>query len=162
MTLAIRDERYGDRTTVRQIVLGAFGRSAEADLVDALRQECDSIISLLAINNEEPAGHVQFSRMIAPADALGLGPVSVFPSHQNHGIGAALIWAGLNKARQMGWACVIVLGEPAYSNRFGFRAELAATLNSEYSGPYLQGLALHGTFPTAGDIIYAPAFSRLT
>ena len=72
MALTIRLEAPGDYSAIRDVVTAAFGRAVEADLVDRLRAEGDSVISLVAVESGRIVGHVLFSRMIAPFRALGL------------------------------------------------------------------------------------------
>ena len=48
---------------------------------------------------------------------------SVLPSLQSQGIGSQLIRAGLQTLRERGVPGVVVLGEPAYYQRFGFHAQ---------------------------------------
>lgn len=91
LMIDIRDEGPADRRAVYQVVSSAFGQSAEADLVAALQQAGDSIISLVAEEEGRIVGHVVLSRMEAPFPALALAPVSVVPTRQRSGIGSALI-----------------------------------------------------------------------
>lgn len=98
--------------------------------------------------------------MTAPFPALGLAPVSVAPSHQRNGIGAALIRAAITAATDA--RAIFVLGEPDYYGRFDFDAACARDFASPYAGPYLQVLALGGPLPvTTGRIDHAPAFADL-
>lgn len=160
--MIIRDEDTADRTAIRAVVTAAFQRESEADLVDWLREDRDSVISLVAQDGDAIAGHVLFSRMTAPFRALGLGPVAVLPERQRAGVGGALIRAGLERARKADWQGVFVLGDPVYYRRFGFTPDLAEGFSSPYAGPYLMAAALQGALPVAsGEIAYAPAFARL-
>jgi putative acetyltransferase len=43
---------------------------------------------------------------------------------------------------------VVVVGDPVYYGRFGFKVETAALLECPYSGPYLQALELKTGFLT--------------
>lgn len=52
--------------------------------------------------------------------SLLLGPVAVHPTHQGEGLGALLIAQSLNKAQQIGWDRVMLVGDPPYYGRFGF------------------------------------------
>lgn len=159
-----RSETPEDAAGIHALVAAAFGRVDEADLVDRLRADGDALISWVAVDAEANAliGHVMFSPMAAPFWALGMAPVSVRPDWQGRGIGSALIRAGLNLARNEGWAGVFVLGDPAYYGRFGFEAALAAGFASPYAGPHLMAQSLAGELPAlAGEIAYAPAFSSL-
>jgi putative acetyltransferase len=160
--MIIRSETPADYAAIRSIVTEAFAGEIEADLIDALRADGDSVISLVAEEGEGIAGHVLFSRMDAPFRALGLGPVAVLPARQRSGIGAALIRAGIEEARRQGWQGVFVLGDPAYYKRFGFDPALAVGFDCVYAGPYLMALPLGETLPAeAGRVTYAPAFARI-
>ena len=162
MSAAVRDEEPGDIPLIRKVVTAAFDQALEADLVDRLRADGDSVISLVAIEDAELAGHVMLSKMSAPFPALGLAPVAVAPARQRSGIGSLLIRTALDRAREEDWAAVFVLGDPAYYRRFGFDPALAAGFESPYAGPYLMALALKGPLPaTTGRIDYAPTFADL-
>jgi putative acetyltransferase len=162
VTTVIRDEQPEDIAAVRALVTAAFGQPAEADLVDRLRADGDSVISLVAVDDGLIVGQVLFSRMSAPFRALALAPVSVLPERQNAGIGSRLIRAGLDRTADDGWQGVFVLGEPEYYGRFGFDAALAEGFSSPYAGPYFMALAIGGALPvTAGELNHAPAFATL-
>lgn len=159
----IRSENPADFASVTDIHLEAFPTSAEADLVERLRQARCSIFSLVAVNDAQIVGHAMFSKMQSPTNALGLGPVAVKAASRRRGIAAALIGEGLNRAKAAGWASVFVLGYPAYYGRFGFDARTAAGYTSRYSGPHLMGLNLQPEARAAsGALEYAPPFSELT
>jgi putative acetyltransferase len=160
--MMVRDERPEDRPAIRAVVAAAFARSLEADLVDRLRSDGDSVISLVALDAGRMVGHVMFSRMAAPFRALGLAPVAVVPDRQRRGIGSRLIRDGLERAAAGGWQGVFVFGEPRYYHRFGFQAALAQGFGSPYAGPHLMALALAGSLPaTTGRIDPAAAFRCL-
>ena len=57
----------------------------------------------------------------AGAPALLLGPIAVHPTRQGEGVGAILIAETLDRARELGWNLVILVGDPPYYRRFGFR-----------------------------------------
>ena len=161
MDILVREERPEDRAAIRDVVIAAFGRQTEADLVDQLRADGDGVISLVAADTDAIVGHALFSRMRAPFRALGLAPVSVVPDRQRAGIASRLIRAGLERAAREGWQGVFVLGEPAFYRRFGFDPALARGFASPYASPYLMALALAGELPaTTGRIEYPPAFGR--
>ena len=66
--------------------------------------------------------------------ALVLGPLAVDESCRNLGIGAALINHALAAATARGHGAVILLGDAAYYQRFGFSAEKTAKLS--LPGPF--------------------------
>ena len=103
--MMIREEEAQDVAAIRSVVEAAFGRPDEANLVDQLRTNADSVISLIALDDGCTVGHVLFSKMEAPFPALGLAPVSVLPDRQREGIGSRLIREGLAMAEKAGKAC---------------------------------------------------------
>lgn len=58
--------------------------------------------------------------LVGAHDALLLGPVAVHPTRQGEGLGALLINETLRKARDGGWARVMLVGDEPYYRRFGF------------------------------------------
>jgi putative acetyltransferase len=122
----IRYEEQRDAVAVRRVNEQAFGRKAEADLVDALRRRKDiTLISLVAVEEEDVVGHILFSPVKVASkegdwEAMGLGPLAVKPERQRRGIGSELVEAGVVECRQLGYEAVVVLGHPDYYSRFGF------------------------------------------
>jgi putative acetyltransferase len=162
LSTLVREEQPEDAAAIRAAVTAAFGQRAEADLVDRLRADGDSVISLVTVEDCRIVGHVLFSKMSAPFRALALAPVSVVPERQNAGIGSRLIRAGLERAATDGWQGVFVLGEPEYYGRFGFDPSHAADFTSPYAGPYFMALTVVGALPaTEGKLDHAPAFADL-
>lgn len=53
-------------------------------------------------------------------DLLLLGPIAVHPTRQSEGLGGLLISESLSRARGMGWARVLLVGDAPYYRRFGF------------------------------------------
>jgi putative acetyltransferase len=166
--IRLRNEQAGDADTIRAINRQAFGGDAEPQLVDDLRAEGYSRLSLVAVDGEMVIGHVLFSALPIDGprgviDALALAPLAVAPAYQKQGVGSALVREGLKQAAEQGYPAVVVLGEPEYYGRFGFRPELAASIESPYSGPYLMGIELQpGALDSAdGKAYYPPPFARL-
>lgn len=62
---------------------------------------------------------------VAGRPVLLLGPVAVHPTAQGEGLGAWLIQESLSRARDIGWARVMLVGDAPYYSRFGF-AKLGA------------------------------------
>jgi putative acetyltransferase len=160
--MIIRQEELKDGPAIHDVVQAAFGRIVEATLVDQLRADGDTVISLVAVDHASLIGHVMLSRMQAPFKALGLAPVSVRPDRQKSGVGSSLVREVLVRARLGGWDAVFVLGDPRFYRRFGFDPELASRFTSPYAGPHLMVLPLKsGLSETTGRIGYAPAFAAL-
>lgn len=139
-SVLVRDEAPADVAAIRDVVRRAFEQPAEAALVDALRRAGKATISLVAERDGRVVGHVLFSPVtLAEAPhapfASGLAPLAVLPELQKHGIGSALVRAGLARCRAAGHSFVVVLGSPAYYGRFGFVDAERHRLHSEYNVP---------------------------
>lgn len=66
--------------------------------------------------------------------ALLLGPLAVDPSLKSAGMGSALMRAAVGEARRLGHRAILLVGDAAYYERFGFSAQKTATLSMP--GPY--------------------------
>lgn len=60
--------------------------------------------------------------------ALLLGPLAVDAAHEGKGIGGALMRAAILEAKKLGHGAILLVGDPAYYERFGFSAQKMATL----------------------------------
>jgi len=160
--MIVRDEAPADHAAVHALVHAAFGQADEAVLVDRLRETGDSRVSLVAEEEDGViVGHILLSEMSAPFRALGLAPVSVTPERQGQGLGSRLIEAAIERARAMGYAAIVVLGDQAYYGRFGFEVEAAEGYASPYAGPHLALLRLTDeALPKGRRLDYAPPFEE--
>jgi putative acetyltransferase len=124
--VSIRIEEPEDAAAIRRVNELAFEGRTEADIVDALRAAGAVVLSMVAVGDHgQVLGHVLVSpvTVVTRHDEfalLGLGPVSVLPSEQHHGIGTRLIDACLEQLRLRDHAGVVVVGEPHFYHRFGF------------------------------------------
>src|SRR6476646_9425403 len=99
MTIHVREETAQDFAAIRNVVTSAFGRAAESQLVDALRDEGYARLSLVAESDGQIVGHLLFSelRIVAPHAthrALALAPLAVIPAQQRQGAGSLLVRDG--------------------------------------------------------------------
>ena len=133
--MLIRRETERDADVIRAITTAAFAQSRppgqtppEAELIDELRAGPAWIpaLSLVAVTPAgEVIGHVLGTRGHVGQDpVVAIGPPSVRPDHQLHGVGSALMHAVLGAADALGEPLAALLGDPAYYRRFGF--ELSA------------------------------------
>lgn len=167
--MLIRDENAQDRTDIHSLNASAFETCAEADLVDALRVQVHPVISLVAEEADTVLGHVMFSPVSLSGHPglkiMGLAPMAVAPQHQRQGIGTALVRAGLERCRELGFGAVVVLGHPGYYPRFGFQPAKCVGIACEYEVPEdvfmvmeLQPGYLHGA---SGIIKFHTAFGNV-
>jgi putative acetyltransferase len=137
--MLIRTEEKRDWNAVHSLNTSAFKASAEADLVDVLREKARPVVSLIAEENDKIVGHIMFTPVTLSdhpdAAIMGLAPMAVAPAYQRRGIGSALVRAGLEECKQLGFGAVMVLGHPDYYPRFGFRPASDFDLGCEYEVP---------------------------
>lgn len=170
MTFEVRAETPADRAAVRAVNERAFGRAAEADLVEALREHARPHLSLVAESGGAVVGHIFFSPVTVESaggetGAFGLAPMAVLPEFQGRGVGSELVRRGLEECRRLGQEVVFVLGHPEYYPRFGFAPAAARGLRCEYPVPdeafmlvELREGALGGR---TGLVKYHPEFGRV-
>lgn len=136
---SIRTETPRDYVSVRTVNEAAFETSAEADLVDRLREQASPLISLVAEEGGSIIGHVLFSPVTISdhptLKLMGLAPMAVMPEHQRQGVGSALVRAGLEECRRLDVGAVVVLGHPGFYPRFGFVAAAQSGITCEYDVP---------------------------
>jgi len=140
----IREDSPLDFASVQRVVTESFttsphGYHGEADLVARLRANCNHVLSLVAMDEQELIGHVLFSSVQIRTASMtiegsGLAPVSVQPARQRTGVGTALINAGLEQLESNHIPFVVVIGDPAYYGRFGFQAAADFQLNHTFDG----------------------------
>ena len=164
--LTIRPERRDDTDAIRALTAAAFPTPAEATLVDALRRQHASVISLVADDGRRVVGHILFSPVTldgTDARMLGLAPMAVWPERQRHGIGSELVGAGLAASRKRGAAAVVVVGHPAFYPRFGFVPASRFGLRCEYDVPddVFMVLELIPGSLRPGLVRYHPAFADI-
>lgn len=168
--MSIRPERESDRDAVFDVHARAFGRRAEAELVDALRARAVPQISLVADEAGLAIGHV-FLSPVTIGDAaelpapMALGPLAVHPNHQRRGAGSRLVVEALERARRAGHPLVVVLGNPAYYRRFGFVRAALHDLRYERPAPepafQVVALSPGALAGRRGLVRYHAAFSSL-
>jgi putative acetyltransferase len=180
----IRTETQDDIAAIREVIGAAFADQPgegqpEQRIVDALRDAGALTLSLVADIDGRIAGCIAFSPVTvlpvttspgtsAPASRgegsgqwFGLGPLAVAPRDQHHGVGKALVRAGLTELERLRASGCVVLGEPGYYQRFGFAAGTGlqlANLPPEYFlAVSLTGTTAERTIPE-GQVRYHPAF----
>ena len=127
--MIIRKETIADREAITEVTIAAFknhpiSKQTEQFIIKALRDADALTLSLVADIDGRVVGHIAFSPVIISdntEDWYGMGPVSVLPEYQKQGIGKLLINNGLSSLKKLaGQGCVLV-GDPKYYQRFGFK-----------------------------------------
>jgi putative acetyltransferase len=164
LDIKIRAEMPEDILAVDGVIAAAFqgaphSSHTEQFIVAALRRAGRLTVSRVATHNDEVVGHVAVSPVRVSGKDLGwsgLGPVSVLPNYQRRGIGSALVMEALLVASSGGAAGCVVLGDPAYYERFGFRANGALVL-PECPPEHFMAVAFGDSVPS-GTVSYDDAF----
>lgn len=165
---AILDRAYGDCRFTKPSVRLREGRLPTDGL------------SLVAIERGRVIGTVRTWNVTDAhaRPALLLGPLAVDCVAQGRGVGAKLMRRAIREARRHGHRAIILVGDPAYYEQFGFSARKTGELRMP--GPFAQerllGIELiagsltgaHGLVRAAGeqipadlpDFIVAPAYTR--
>ncbi|MGA2836633.1 MAG: N-acetyltransferase [Acidimicrobiales bacterium] len=119
------DDRAQVLRTVREAFSGEVGDGREeVEIVGAIWSLGAPFAAgdLVAVAGGEIVGHVLAS--FGNLDGLavpGIAPLAVRPDRQGQGIGTALMTELLRQLNQRRCPLVVVLGDPCYYGRFGFR-----------------------------------------
>ncbi|MGC4376647.1 N-acetyltransferase [Fictibacillus sp. Mic-4] len=147
MDITIRQEVPEDYKMTEAVVKNAFANmefsdKKEHELVSRLRKSDAFVpeLSLVAILGEKIIGHILLSKIKIvnghhPVESLALAPVSVLPEHQHKGIGKRLIAEALQKAKELGYCSVVVLGHPGYYPKFGFKKASSWGIKAPFEVP---------------------------
>lgn len=163
-SLELRPETPADSDAIALVLGRAFlghphSDGTEAALVEALRSAGALTVAMVAVADGTIRGYAAASPVCIGGHAgrwHGLGPVAVDPVWQGRGLGTALVRACLDRLRERGSEGCVVLGDPAYYGRFGFRAGLGPTYPGAPEGAF-QSLTFTGAIPH-GETRYHPAF----
>ncbi|WP_246849928.1 GNAT family N-acetyltransferase [Rufibacter roseolus] len=133
MEITIRQEKPDDFKTVFDLVGKAFEAEPLSDhteqfLVERLRKSSAFIpeLSLVAQIGNRIVGHILLTKLkikngLNEFESLALAPVSVLPEFQREGIGGMLIEHAHQKAKELGYKSVILIGHATYYPRFGYK-----------------------------------------
>ncbi len=163
--MMIRSETPADYQSIREIHIAAFAnhpfsQQTEHRIVDALRADNALVVSLVAEVDGIVRGHIAFSSVMIDGETdawFALGPVAVDPAYQGTGIGRRLIETGLAQLRDQGAHGCLLVGDPAYYERFGFRHNPALTF-AGIPPEYLLCLPFGESTPS-GEVSHHAAFS---
>jgi len=128
--MIIRTETESDINVISDVTRAAFENLAisnhtEQFIINALRAANALTISLVAEVDGKVLGHIAFSPVTISDGSqnwYGLGPISVLPLYQKQGIGKSLMQEGLSRLKARGAEGCVLVGDPGYYTRFGFRS----------------------------------------
>ena len=160
----IREETPNDAPLIARIVERAFeghphSRGNEVAIIRNLRAAFALPVSLVAEANGQVRGYVAASSVkIAGRSSkwFGLGPMAVDPTVQGQGVGGALVNECLDRLRSRGASGCVVLGNPTYYCRFGFRAHTGLSYKAA-PAEYFMAVSFNASIPS-GEVTYHAAF----
>lgn len=133
MHTTIREENKKDYLSIFDLIKKAFKDQEYSDhkehfLVEKLRKSEAFVpeLSLVAEIENNIVGHILLTEIkIKTSDdeitSLALAPVSVLPEFQGKGIGGKLIKEAHQRAKDLGYQSIILLGHENYYPRFGYK-----------------------------------------
>jgi predicted N-acetyltransferase YhbS len=125
-------ERPEHQAAIANLLDISFGPTRESKTVYRLRAGVapDPDLCHVALENGALRGSLPFWPILAAGmPALLLGPLAVAPEHRGRGFGVALIRHGLARAEALDHRIVLLVGDPEYYERFGFRRALTEGLS---------------------------------
>ncbi len=170
----IREEQRDDHAIVKDIVEAAFATMQHSSgtehlIVERLRRSNAFIpeLSLVAEREGQIIGHLLLSKVQVKSKdkehtTLSLAPVSVLPSDQRQGVGSLLIRRGHERALELGYSAIVLIGHSAYYPRFGYEPAVNFGIHFPYDSPSencmaveLEKGALHHV---SGEVVYPREF----
>lgn len=131
-------ENPGDVLARERLLDTAMGPNRRRKSSEAIRRGRVPAEGLALVARDEAAHVIGTVRLwniqagVTPANratpALLLGPLAVDAAQEGKGIGAALMRAAILEAKTRGHGAILLVGDPAYYERFGFFADKTATL----------------------------------
>lgn len=173
MTLAIsiREERSEDAQTIAALVRRAYAAVPYSDhrehrMIERLRQSNGYVpqLSLLAEVGDEAVGHIllteaQIGSDLSSVTTLALAPLSVAPEYQGRGVGKRLVRAAHERATQLGYKSILLVGIPAYYPQFGYQPLSSYPITLPFEAPgddcMILPLTPHALDGVAGRVKYA-------
>ncbi|MGJ1285086.1 GNAT family N-acetyltransferase [Sphingobacterium spiritivorum] len=129
----IRKEENKDHKAVFHLIENAFENEVYTDhkeqfLVERLRKSESFVpeLSLVAEIDGELVGYVLLTKIKIinndlQATSLALAPIAVLKKYQGTGIGGKLILEAHQRAKELGFGSVILLGHEKYYPKFGYK-----------------------------------------
>ena len=109
-----------------------------SQLVHDLREDGLITLGLVATDDEgQVVGYVAFSPVIVQGEELqwvGMAPLAVDENYRGQGLARQLVYEGLDSLNEFGYAAVVVLGDPAFYERLGFKPASRYDLRCHWPG----------------------------
>jgi predicted N-acetyltransferase YhbS len=154
--LIIRSEKPSEFRLIYDLVKVAFqtaqvSNGQEQDFVNRLRAGNGYIPQLALVSEQDGQiiGHIMLTKTTVSCrglkhEVLLLAPLAVALEHRGCGVGSQLIMESFTRAKNLGYQAVLVVGNPAYYARFGFKPSVSfgITHNPPIPDPYVMACEL--------------------
>ncbi|CNE41627.1 GNAT family N-acetyltransferase [Yersinia mollaretii] len=166
--MLIRVEIPVDAPGIDALLRQSFESNDEADLVQQLRE--DGLLTLGIVATDDEGGVVGYAAF-SPVEVGGedrqwvaLAPLAVEESLRRQGLAEKLVYEGLDSLNEFGYAAVVVLGDPAYYQRFGFVPAARHQLSCRWPGTeeafQVYALAEDALNDADGEVVFSAPFNR--
>jgi predicted N-acetyltransferase YhbS len=130
--IQIRHERPADIDARETLLDQAFGETRYRKSSERLREDRLPAegLSFIASEDRRVIGTARLWNIACGngQSALLLGPVAVAEDCRSRGLGGAMVRRAIQAARKLGYGAIMLVGDPAYYNRFGFSGEKTGAL----------------------------------
>lgn len=166
--MLIRSEIGIDAASIDSLLRRSFPTSAEAELVQQLREDGLLTLGVVATDDDgQVLGYAAFSPVTLNDEDrqwVGLAPLAVDESVRRQGVGKQLIYEGLDTLNEFGYAAVVVLGDPAFYGPYGFEPAARHQLHCRWEGTeaafQVYKLADDAFYGVEGRIEFSAPFNR--
>ena len=166
--MLIRVEIPVDAPGIDALLRQAFKGDNEAELVQQLRE--DGLLTLGIVATDDEGGVVGYAAF-SPVDVGGedlqlvvLAFLVVEEGLRRQGLAEKLVYEGLDSLNEFGYAAVVVLGDPAYYQRFGFvpaaRHQLTCRWPDTEEAFQVYALAEDALTDADGEVVFSAPFNR--
>lgn len=169
--IMIRAERPDDAPTITDVALRAYVDVAYSDhrehlMIERLRRTSaySPTLSLLGEIDGEAVGHILLTKALilgahSSVETLALAPLSVVPEYQSRGVGKRLVRAAEQRAADLGFGSILLVGIPSYYSQFGFEPLSRYPITMPFDAPddncMILPLAPHALNGVVGTVQYA-------
>ena len=146
--MVIRDIQTADLKAIHELINSAF-LSNESNEINVFVSKLltasvsPSIKATVAEINDEVVGFISCSPIYVDSDesltGYILAPLAVSPTHQQQGIGSALVNSAINVLKENNVDVLLVYGDPDYYSRFRFMRSVADYFVPPYRLTYPAG-----------------------
>ena len=162
MDFLLQTEEYGDSLAVGEVLVKAFNRFDEYNLVKALRAapSFHSELAVVGLVDGKICGYALCTEIkVGDTAGLSLAPLAVLPEVQGAGLGEALVREIVRRANFTDYPFILVLGKPPLYRKCGFVEAMPLGIRPPFEVPtefyHIYNLKQH---QVVGDVVYPDVF----